>query len=188
MPACSIRRVKSLKFSICLSVDATNSGTSGASATAKWLHWPTICSTPSLASGTSLASAASNVAGVNPLRPKPESTFTCTRAVFPRRRAAAATPSMPGNDPTEISISLSISSSKGTAMPLYTHVRMWQRSGPMPALRSSSASCDCAVPSQVAPPASAASAAGIRPCPYASALTTPITAVPEFGPPTTLTR
>lgn len=40
----------------------------------------------------------------------------------------------------------------------------------------------------ISPPASAASAAGIRPCPYASALTAPITAVPEFGPPTTLTK
>ncbi len=165
MPAASIRRVKSLKFSTCLSVESTNSGTSGASATARWLHWPTMRSTPSLASGTNLASAASNPAGVNPLRPKPESTFTCTRAVLPSRRAASATPSMPASEPTEMSMSLSISSSNGTRVPLYTHVRMWQRSGPMPALRSSNASWDCAVPSQVAPPASAASADGIRPCP-----------------------
>ena len=33
-----------------------------------------------------------------------------------------------------------------------------------------------------------ASADGSRPCPYASALTTPITAVPESGPPTVATR
>ena len=49
----------------------------------------------------------------------------------------------------------------------------------IPAARSASASVRSAVPSQVAPPASAARAAGIMPCPYPSALTTAITWLPR---------
>ena len=49
--------------------------------------------------------------------------MTCTRAGLPSLRAAAATASMLGREPTDTSMSAAISSSNGTSVPLYTQIK-----------------------------------------------------------------
>jgi hypothetical protein len=87
-------------------------------------------------------------------------------------RAAAAISSTTHASPAETSTSAASASAQDSPGAASQH-----RIRPvMPARRSSSASSSTAVPSQVAPPAWAARAAGTMPWPYPSAFTTVITA------------
>ena len=127
-----------------------NAGSS--SAVAKCVIAPTSRRSPraATASATRVASSASRV----PSRPIPVSSFTCTRV----SGASRAT-----NDSRQATTSAraasATSSSSGDSAPITS-------TGPsMPASRSPRASSAVATASQLAPPASAARAAGTIPCP-----------------------
>jgi hypothetical protein len=123
-----------------------------------------IRTSPSSWARSASATSRGQSAGGQPLRPRPVSAFSCTRAGRAAARAASRTSASAHSPLTETSTSASMASRHG---PPGVHSQHITRtcSGDSPAARSASASSGVAVPSQFAPAATAARAHGTAPCP-----------------------
>ena len=125
---------------------------------------------PSASAARAAATSSGQSAGWQPLRPRPVSALSWTRAVRPPARAAATISSSAHRPLTETSMSASMASRQGPPGVHSQHISLpWS-----PAARSARASCGVAVPSQLAPASRAARAHGTAPCPYPSDFTTAI--------------
>jgi hypothetical protein len=134
-------------------------GCPGKSAQAKWDHRPTTWSRPTAWAARAASTTPGQSARVAPPRPRPVSALRCSRAATPVRSAASATLVTTATEAAVTSTPARIAS-PGSPMAI-----RHSTGAVIPSARSASASARSAVPSQSAPPASAARAAGIMPCP-----------------------
>ena len=148
--------VKSLNVSTCMSVEATNSGTSGASATARWPPLADDVQHAFLGERHQFGERRVETGGRGVTAEAGIDLHMHARRLAEpacgRGDAVDAGERADGN--VDVVVDQLVERHFGAAVDPRQNR---QRSGPMPPLRSSSASCDCAVPSHVAPPASAAS-------------------------------
>ena len=134
-------------------------GCPGISAQAKWDHRPTTRTAPPAWAASAASTTPGQSARVAPPRVSPVSAFRCSRAVTPARSAAPATRATKAAEPAVTSMPAAIASAGSP-----TAIRH-STGAVSPARRSATASARSAVPSQLAPPASAARAAGTMPWP-----------------------
>lgn len=121
-------------------------GCPGSSAQAKCDHRPVMRSVPAASAARAAEISSGQSAGWQPLRPRPVSALSWTRAGMPASVAAATTSVRAHRPLTETSMSASIASRQG---PPGVHSQHITRP-PIPAARRARASCGVAVPSQVA--------------------------------------
>ena len=151
---------------------ASIEGLPGSSAEAKCDQRPTTVTRPASSASLAAASSPGQSAGAAPPRLSPVSAFRWTRAGRPATAAAAASRRTRSADPADRSTSAAMAAAWSCSGTAIRH----RIGSSRPAWRSSSASATCTTPSQSAPPAIAARAAGTAPWPYPLALTTAITA------------
>ena len=170
-PAFSATAIASAKAVSWAAID----GCPGMSAQAKCDHRPVTRTEPRAWAASAAASTPGQSAGVAPPRLSPVSALRCSRARArtPTRTAAASTFATEAAEPAARSMSWRIASAGSP------NVIMHRTGAVMPARRSATASSRSATPSQAAPPASAARAAGTMPWPYPSALTAASTWLPR---------
>lgn len=136
-------------------------GWPGSSAQAKCDQTPVTVSVPSASAARAAAVSSGQSAGGQPLRPRPVSALSWTRAVRPQARAAATTSCSAHMPLTETSMSSSTARCQGPPGVHSQHI-----SRPVsPASRSANASSGRAVPSQPAPASRAARAQRTAPWP-----------------------
>ncbi len=136
---------------------AATEGWPGMSAQAKWDHRPTTRTRPRSSAASAASMSPGQSAGVAPPRFSPVSASRCSRAGRPARSAAAAILAAKAAEPAVTSMPASMAAA-GSPIAISAST-----GAVMPARRSSSPSAASTTPSQVAPPASAARAAGTIP-------------------------
>ena len=147
-------------------------GWPGASAYTKWLQTPMISAVPSACAFAAASTTAGQSSGVAPPRDRPVSILRWSRTGRSARLAAAMI-SLTWATLAALRSTFAATPSCSGRSGLNSQART---GAVMPARRRVNASPSVQAPSQVAPPSSAARAAGIMPCPYPSPLTTAMTA------------